>query len=514
MSRRFIGERVAVTIKGCPTRDGILISGIKKPSKLNLNFPVRFPNGDVRTYRGDQLRLRGSQAPLLEYVRVGDIIFTKKTLGVVRFIGLHEDFVGPVIVLEPIDPKLPSDPDVASFRKLFPSANLTDRRTYNIIRKVEEILKILPPDALLQQLSKIKDKYLNFVEETYERDRAFEEDMRKRTKRITELENDITEQEKEMKTADESETGPVPTEKNEDANQTCIVFNPGKLGIKAVWETGEVEGISTVGQAKDLDVQIGWMIVKIDEEDYSEQALDRKKEGDSEYTLTFTIPAVTSVKDPDVNTEPEPPVEPSRAEKNPDIIEILITETEREKYERTIHELTDNIEDFQYSIQSLQAKNKKLEEEHEELPKLYIKVDHLRNSKTMFIGKIKEVQKLEKEWKQKMEENEQKYNKLLAELNSGDNVQSKNIEDSPKKEKDSEAGKPNARGSVRHRRKASVSMPQPPSDNTLSIGSQPNPQVGDGSAQKISMTSLNNNSDGNNSSGKNNRNKPKKRFPW
>jgi len=500
MSRRFIGERVVVTIQGCPNRDGVLISGIKKPSKLTLNFPVRFPNGDVRTYRGDQLRLRGSRAPLLEYIRVGDIIFTRKTLGVVRFIGLHEEFEGPVIVLEPIDPKLPSDPDVPSFRKLFPSANLTDRRTYNIIRSVDEILKILPPDALLQQLSKIKDKYLSFVEETFDRDREFEEDMRKRSKRITKLENDIKEQEMKIRETDEPEAGPVPTEKDDDANKTRIVFSPGKLGIKAIWATGEIDGISKGGQAQKLGVKVGWVIEKIDEEDYSEQTLDQKAIGDNDYTLTFKTP-------PEPN--PEPVVDPPR--EKPDFINILVTDTERETYENTIRELKDNIEDFQYSIQSLRAKNKKLEEEHEELPKLHVKVEHLRNSKTMFIGKIKEVQKLEREWKQKMEENEQKYNKLLAELNSGGNTQSNNTEDSPKNGKNSEPSK----GNLRHRRKQSVQMPQPPSDNTLSIGSQPTPQDGAGSAQKVSMSSQNNNADGNISIVKKpNKTEKRKRFPW
>merc|ERR1719410_335261 len=115
-----------------------------------------------------------------EYIRVGDIIYTKLTLGVIRFIGPHEDFPGTVIVMESVDPKLPSDPSVASFRKLFPSANLSDSRSYSVLTKPEEILKILPPDAILTQLSRIKDKYLAFVSDTRERDKRREEEDKTR----------------------------------------------------------------------------------------------------------------------------------------------------------------------------------------------------------------------------------------------------------------------------------------------------------------------------------------------
>jgi len=513
MSRRLLGERVVVKVLSCPPRDGVLISGVKKPSKEIQKFPVRFPNGDVRTYRGDQLLLRGSQAPLLEYIRVGDIIFTKKTLGVVRFIGLHEDYVGTVIVLEPIDPKLPSDPDVTSFRKLFPSANLADSRAYNIVRGVDEILKVLPPDALLQQLSKMKDKYIAFVEDSSEKDRAFDEDMSQRTRKIAQLETEIKEQEKEINSSNKE----LDTENNDEVDEviadtrtTQIVFKPGRLGIKAIWKSGEVEGVSANEQAEKLGVQVGWTIVKIDDDDYSEAKLDLKAGGKTEYTLTF------STERPE---HPNPKPVPNDIKK--DAVKMLTTETEKEKFERKIHELNDQIEDYQYTVESLQAKNKNMEEEHKNLPKLRTKVDQLRNSKGMFINQIKEVQKREKMWKQKAEENEQKYKKLLMELKSVESPQSVTVEDSSKKERSvgGPGNKPKQFGG-RHVRKGSVQMPQPEAANTLSIGSQPSPaphalQVGDGSAQTFSMSSLNKNSDGNNSSGKDKRNKAteKRRFP-
>jgi len=516
MSRRLLGERVVVKIQGCPTRDGVLISGVKKPTKVIQKFPVRFPNGDVRIYRGDQLLLRGTQAPLLEYIRVGDIIFTKKTLGVVRFIGLHEDYIGTVIVIEPIDPKLPTDPSVASFRKTFPSANLADSRAYNIVRGVDEILKVLPPDTLLQQLSKIKDKYLAYVEDSRNSDQIFEEDINKRSKRITELENEIREQEKEMKPpVIDGDREAVPAE-DDEVNLTRIVFQPGRLGIKAIWSTGEVEGVSPDMQAESLGVQVGWTIVKIDDVDYSEETLDTKVAGRVDYTLTFKIPIRSDERTPEI--EDERTVKPNPAG-DTDAKSALYSETEREKYERQIQELNDHIEDFQYTIEALQNKNTKMEEEHKELPKLRHKVEQLRNSKTMFIGQIKEVQKREKEWKQKAEENEQKYKKLAMELQAADKPESMKMEDSSKKEKDIKTVKAKKRGGARHGRKSSVQMPKPDSANTLSIGSQPTPHIGDGASQKVSMSSLTNSTDGNNSSAKNNRNKPKKepkkkpRFP-
>jgi len=508
MSRRLLGERVVVKIQSCPPRNGVLISGVKKPSKDIQKFPVRFPNGDVRTYRGDQLLLRGAQAPMLEYIRVGDIIFTKKTLGVVRFIGLHEEFVGTVIVIEPIDPKLPTDPSVPSFRKLFPSANLADSRAYNIVRGVDEILKVLPPDSLLQQLSKIKDKYLAYVEETRNTDQHFAEDINKRSRRIKELETEIREQEKELISAQQGSV----TVEGEEVNLARKVFKPGKLGIKAVWTTGEVEGVSPDMQAEELGVEVGWKIVKIDDEDYSEEALDAKVAEQTEYTLTFMIPIKTNDIPRDNQEEPEGPM---KGPSNADARATLYSETEVEKYERQIQELTDHIEDFDYTIEALQSKNTKMEEEHKELPKLRKKVEQLRNSKTMFIAQIKEVQKREKEWMRKAEENEQKYKKLLSEMQQG-SPQSSKLEDAPKKEKDSNTTKLKARG-ARHGRKASVQMPKPEAANTVSIGSQPAPKIGDGSAQTVSMSSLNNSTDtdGNKSSGKGNQktSKKKPRFP-
>merc|ERR1711920_23239 len=121
-------------------------------------------------------------------------------------------------------------------------------------------------------------------------DQLFAEDINKKSRRIKELETEIREQEKEVIAA---EKGPVAVE-GEEVNLARKVFKPGKLGIKAAWTTGEVEGVSPDMQAEELGVQVGWKIVKIDEEDYSEEALDAKVAEQVKYTLTFMIPIKTN----------------------------------------------------------------------------------------------------------------------------------------------------------------------------------------------------------------------------
>jgi len=449
MTRRLLGERVAVKVQGCQQREGVLVSGVKKATKTIQRFPVRFPNGDVRTYLGNQLFLKGEKAPLLEFIRVGDIIFTKSTLGVVRFIGLHEDFVGTIIVLEPIDPKLPSDPDVDSFRKLFPSANLSDNRPYIIVRRMEEILKILPPDTLLEQLSIIKDKYLACVEDAREKDRAFEEDMHKLAQKIGTLQIEMKQNEDPSK-VEETSSDAGASIAPEDSKTKQILFTPGRLGIKAVWSSGLVEGVSAGEQAERLGVQAGWTIVKIDGEDYSEELVDLKSEGDEKYKMTFLLP------DP----EPVP------------LIGMLIKETAKETYERQILEFREQIEDYQYTVEGLQKKNLKLEAELEDLPKLRDKVGQLRTSRVIFKGQIKEFQKRLQKAKGKAELNEKRFRGSLLEHKSADQ---ESIGSKPRK----------------HIRKPSVSMPKPDSSNTVSLSGKPILKIGAGSAETLSLSNLN-----------------------
>jgi len=435
---------VAVRVAGCPTRDGVLISGVKKQTKIIQKFHVRFPNGDVRTYRGDQLLLRGTQAPLGEYIRVGDIVFTKKTLGVVRFIGLHEDYKGAVMVMEPVDPRLPQDPSVESYRKLFPSANLSDDRAYRTITRVEEILKLLPPDSLLQQISKIKDKYLALVEETREKDRLFEVERDDARSRVKQLET-------EQAVAKENK-GKVNTEKPKEKPKPELVsfkFQPGWLGIQAKWNIGEVVSVIENGQAMSLGIQEGWIISQIDGEPYTEAALDKKTDGNSEYTLAFEIPR---------SKVPPQPVKPRGG----------LSPVEKETYEGKVSELSDQIKDYQDKVEALQTKNTKLEEELKEMSVLRVKVEQLRNSRVLFINQIKDFKKKEKEFKEKADEFERKHGKLIEQA---DGTGAEGPSAPPPIPRGAPRGAPRGvRGKKKNGgRRRSAKMPKPEPGNTIGL---------------------------------------------
>jgi len=449
-NRRLLGERVNVRVAGCPSRDGVLISGVKKQTKFIQKFHVRFPNGDVRTYRGDQLLLRGTQAPLGEYIRVGDIVFTKKTLGVVRFIGLHEDYKGPVMVIEPVDPKLPQDPSVKSYRKLFPSANLSDDRTYRTITRVEEILKLLPPDSLLQQISKIKDKYLALVDETRERVSLFEVEREDAISRVKQLETQQASA-KENKGIGNIEKPQKPNEKPKPEIVT-FAFQPGKMGIQAKWNEGEVVSVIEDGQAMRLGVQEGWKIVQIDGEPYTESLLDTKTGGQCEYSLAFQIPVAKVVSK-----------QPLRAQ----AIQHKggLSPLEKERYESKVSELSGEIKEYHSKVEALKTKNTKLEEELKEMTFLRVKVERLRSSRVLFINQIKDIKKKEKEFREKADEFERK----LAGQPGGIGAEGKNHA------KDPSAPTPIPRGGRKGHpkkkavRRKSLKMPKPEPGNTINL---------------------------------------------
>jgi len=452
-NRRLLGERVNVRVAGCPSRDGVLISGVKKQTKIIQKFHVRFPNGDVRTYRGDQLLLRGTQAPLGEYIRVGDIVFTKKTLGVVRFIGLHEDYKGPVMVIEPVDPKLPKDPSVKSYRKLFPSANLSDDRTYRTITRVEEILKLLPPDSLLQQISKIKDKYVALTAETRERDRLFEAERDDAISRVKLLETQQASA-KENKGKGNTEKPKEPKEKPKP-EIVSFTFQPGQMGIQAKWNEGEVVSLIEDGQAMRLGVQEGWQIVQIDGEPYTEALLDMKTEGHNEYSLAFEIPLSRMVSNK--------PFRAQALQHKPGLSAL-----EKEKYESKVSELSGQIKDYQSKVEALKTKNTKLEEEVKEMTLLRVKVERLRSSRVLFINQIKDIKKKEKEFKDKADEFERKRGNLAGQA-GGSGAEAKNHA------KDPSASPPIPRGGSRGKpkknaaRRRSMKFPKPEPGNTIKL---------------------------------------------
>jgi len=476
-NRRLLGERVAVRVAGCPTRDGVLISGVKKETKLIQKFHVRFPNGDVRTHRGDQILLRGSRAPLTEFVRVGDIIFTKNTLGVVRFVGKHEDFTDTLIVMEPVDPKLPTDPNVKSFRKLFPSANLSDQNSYNILTKAEDILKMLPPDSILKQISGIKDKYLAFVEERKEKDKQYSEDLTNADNRITLLENFKSQMTKNMeRQVDGVEDGNDPGK----AQSVTFTFEPGRLGIRAVWTTGKVEGVSEGTQAERLGVVPGWKITHVGNEAYTEEVLDAHTDGSNAFTLTFEVsPAIVAQQAlafPKLDEIGE-----SWNIENPNVpARPMLSPEAKEEYEQKITDLSGKIKQSQDFVMDYEAKNAELEEKQKEITKLRVKVENLRNSRVMFMSQIKQITNRGKEWREKAMEWEKKYQKLLEER--GMKPQTEEQKMSPSGTISSQGpgvGKGNnidkssgqfSSGTTKRRKNSSrIRMPKPEPGNTLSL---------------------------------------------
>jgi len=500
-NRRLLGERVAVRVAGCPSRDGVLISGVRKQTKLIQKFHVRFPNGDVRTHRGDQILLRGSKAPLTEFVRVGDIIFTKNTLGVVRFVGKHEEFQDWIIVLEPMDPKLPSEPNVGSFRKLFPSANLSDQNPYNILKKADDILKMLPPDSILQQISNIKDKYLAFVEERKQKEWQYGVELKNTDSRIRQLEHFQAQVKEKIKATEASgvrngkNPGTATRERQNDPpepHSVLLGFEPGLLGIKAVWATGEVESVSKDAQADHRGIQKGWKITHVDNEPYSEQVLDAHTTGVNPYTLTFEVPPDSKevpTSDPSVENKVQPDVvlcfddmqeflgqheNPSGASPRP-----VLSDDVREASKQKIKELTLKIEESQVLVTKLKTKNTQLEEDHKEMTRQRVKAEHLRNSRVLFQSQIKTIQNRGKEWRKKAMEFEKKYQNLLEQRrrvevkNNGHDAQTvppgTGRAFSSQRQKNVEQDQKLAKGSGRSRRRKSTKMPMPEPGNTLSL---------------------------------------------
>jgi len=486
-NRRLLGERVAVRVAGCPTRDGVLISGVKKQTKLIQKFHVRFPNGDVRTHRGDQILLRGSKAQFTEFIRVGDIIFTKNTLGVVRFVGKHEEFLDLVIVLEPMDPKLPTDPNVASFRNLFPSANLSDQNPYIIVRKADEIIKMLPPDIVLKQLSTIKDKYVAFAKDRKQQEEENSTEIMHAKSRIVQLEDfhaQLKERIKQLwRDCAKTDSGKMKHEMQTALPESrSFTFEPGELGIKAEWGTGEIEGVWENTQAANLGIEKGWRITHVDNEPYSEATLDEHTEGIHAFTLTFEIPpdskktgleatappTLESMKDIWKQDENAP-----RATSRPGVAPEL-----KEQYEQQIRELRVKIEKSQELVTELKTKNTKLEEDHTELTRLRVKSQSLRNSRMLFQGQIKAIQTRGKEWRKKAMEFEKKYEKLLDERGT---VEAKNNEhkkwaasSSGTEQTLNSTGQKNVeqdqkRVQPKSRRRKSMKMPMPEPGNTLSL---------------------------------------------
>merc|ERR1711879_993784 len=241
----------------------------------------------------------------------------------------------------------------------------------------------------------------------------------------------------------------------------------------------------------------------------SEELLDMRTAGQTPYILTFEIPS--NAQDENKDQEPGGGQGDGQSAKGGSsqapLKSMLISETDKENYERRINELNEQIEDFQYTVESLQQKNSELEEEHKEMTKLRVKVEHLRNSRVMFMSQIREMQKSVRDWKAKAEEWETKYKQLepLAKGQQGDDGNGDQPPPrSPKKTRQTTRRRPSKsnsdefvmvgpNGKPRPKVKKKSGMPMPDPASTLSLTNYQavtTPKAGDGSSQFVSLSSV------------------------
>lgn len=86
-----------------------------------------------------------------------------------------------------------------------------------------------------------------------------------------------------------------------------VEFSSGQLGIGCEdWEVGYVTDCMPDTQAWSKGIQLGWKIIKLDGEPYVADELDKKLEGEENYTLGFLVPVDIELeedKGPQVITE-------------------------------------------------------------------------------------------------------------------------------------------------------------------------------------------------------------------
>lgn len=381
----LLGERVAVSLPGGGNREGILLNGRRKQTNTIQQFVVRFEDGDIRVYRGDQLQLTGIRASMDEFIKEGDVLFTKRTLGVCRYIGEIQD-TNPAICLQAIDPRLPN-PDNINFMDLVPDGNLTANGSYAILTNLNAIKKIVPPEHILGMLSRIKDKYIELVDS-----------MKNNPPAVT-----------AAAPARPAETAAPPLPAAEEAPATMVYkkFEPDRLGLSADWTTGVVEQIVEKGQAKDLDVQVGWVITSVNGEPYNEALLDAALDGKDPIEIAF-LTSIAQAPEPVVDAAAQPePVDVVTAAKFG--VQGQKLEDETQDYSRpggvaasTLYEiqmlreknaeLEEKLKQTETQLKLVQNKNAELMKESQELNRVRIKIDMLRNGKKAFGDKIKHLE--------------------------------------------------------------------------------------------------------------------------
>lgn len=77
-----------------------------------------------------------------------------------------------------------------------------------------------------------------------------------------------------------------------------VIFQPGQLGIRADWSTGEVQTVLDGGQGQQLGVTVGSYFTQVNGMAYTEQVLDAVRAAGQPFTVSFALSAqdLVSVK--------------------------------------------------------------------------------------------------------------------------------------------------------------------------------------------------------------------------
>merc|ERR1712217_167541 len=68
-----------------------------------------------------------------------------------------------------------------------------------------------------------------------------------------------------------------------------IAFNPGPMGVTKEHATGIIEKVDNESQANRAGVQAGWVIAKVNGEDYTQAILERAIQMKQPYEITFAL---------------------------------------------------------------------------------------------------------------------------------------------------------------------------------------------------------------------------------
>jgi hypothetical protein len=85
----------------------------------------------------------------------------------------------------------------------------------------------------------------------------------------------------------------------ESADSLTFVFQPGGLGLGFGERSGRIGNVTRGTQASNAGVQVGWVMIRVDDCEYSAEVLDSRISGKSSYHITFA--AIAEFNAPEEN---------------------------------------------------------------------------------------------------------------------------------------------------------------------------------------------------------------------